>query len=216
MHFRCILHHPMKNHSNKSPQFGTIYKKMSKRVIKKCLSGLNGGSFGREAGFLMSKSGSMMRSVQCKNVSSSIQFSKNGNMMKNGFIYEGGINGANQHHRNYSTWLNWFKGTKDVSTSNSTTTILLPSMVDQSSTTVANSVTADANAPPVMETDDDDLFRGLQLIHETPQHEYHPPLTFGEEHELFVGGHLPHTMPHINYIQDLLQYLHDTIGKQFI
>ena len=56
-------------------------------------------------------------------------------------------------------------------------------------------------------------FNGLQIIHETPDFEYHAPLTFGEEHEMYLGGHLPNTMPHINFIQDILQYLHDTIGK---
>ena len=196
---------------------------MSRSVIKKCMSHLNGG-IGREGG--------LMRNVQCKaTVSSSslvMQFSKNGNnhlmsssmMKKNGGFSGGGMNAT--QHRNYSTLLNWFKGLKGGSTSSveSTTTNstnILPSMVvDPSLTTPAGSTAIDNNTgAPVMETDDD-LFRGLQLIHETPQHEYHPPLTFGEEHELFVGGHLPHTMPHINAIQDLLQYLHDMIGKQFI
>ncbi|KAL9650216.1 hypothetical protein ABK040_014872 [Willaertia magna] len=55
-------------------------------------------------------------------------------------------------------------------------------------------------------------FHGLQIIHETPNHEYIPPLTFGEEHEMFVGGHVPHSLPHINFIQDVLQFLHDNIG----
>ena len=102
--------------------------------------------------------------------------------------------------RNFS-FSSWFKGG-----SPSKSESILPSMVTD------NTIDGKIGTAPLS---DDDLYRGLQLIHETPQHEYHAPLTFGEEHELFVGGHLPHSMPHINAIQDLLQYMHEHTGKQF-
>ena len=103
--------------------------------------------------------------------------------------------------------------------SGSTTMNRYPSSTESSTTTTTtttnNNMTTDSNplqSPPVEE----DHFNGLQFIHETADYEYRAPLTFGEEHEMFLGGHVPNSMPHINAIQDFLQYLHDTIGKQYI
>ena len=41
--------------------------------------------------------------------------------------------------------------------------------------------------------------------------EYQYPLTFGEHHPIVPGGHLPNSLPHVNWIETTMEYLHEGI-----
>ncbi|KAG2389229.1 hypothetical protein C9374_014629 [Naegleria lovaniensis] len=129
---------------------------------------------------------------------------------------------ANQRREfSWSTWLGSFGRSANPTVANNltsattgttatTTTIQVASPVVKENVVATNEPTTNQVLSDA--SSQDDTFNGLQFIHETADYEYRAPLTFGEEHEMFLGGHLPNQAPHIHIIQDFLQYMHDTIG----